>query len=85
MTVQTAPCSEVGYSELTKAPDHDCASLFCSQCVNSVPNVRSLADYLKVIAVVDLAEKARRYGTWSKRDIEELVGTYHNYDDWLKR
>ena len=82
MTVQTAPCSEVGYSELTKAPDHDCASLFCSQCVNSVPEVRSLANYLKVKAVVNTLDYN---GTWSKRYIEELVGTHYNYDDWLKR
>ena len=72
----------MGHSELTEAPDHDCASLFCSQCVNSGPNPKSLAASLKVIAVVNTAEPN---STWSKRDIEELVGTYHNYDDWLKR
>ena len=68
----------MGHSELTEAPDHDCASLFCSQCVNSVPSPKSW----KVIAVVNMNEINRM---WSKRDIEELVGTYHNYDDWLKR
>ena len=68
----------MGHSELTEAPDHDCASLFCSQCVNSVPNPK----YIEVIAVVNTA---KYNGTWSKRYIEELVGTYYNYDDWLKR
>ena len=68
----------MGHSELTEAPGHDCASLFCSQCVNSMLEV----SFNKVIAVVNTAETT---GTWSKRDMEELVGTYHNYDDWLKR
>ena len=72
----------MGHSELTEAPDHDCASLFCSQCVTSVPNAKSRAASFKVIAVVSTVDQN---GTWSKRDIEELVGTYHNYDDWLKR
>ena len=68
----------MGHSELTEAPDHNCASLFCSKCVNSMPQVI----LIKVTAVVNTAEPN---GTWSKRDIEELVGTYHNYEDWLKR
>ena len=72
----------MGHSELTEAPDHDCASLFCSQCVNSAPNPKSLAAFFKVIAVVNTVDIN---GTWSKRDIEELVGTHYNYDDWLKR
>ena len=72
----------MGHSELTEAPDHDCASLFCSQCVNSVPYAKSRAASVKVIAVVSTVDQN---GTWSKRDIEELVGTHYNYDDWLKR
>ena len=72
----------MGHSELTEAPDHDCASLFCSQCVNSMPYPKNFADYYKVIAVVNTVD---HNGTWSKRDIEELVGTYHNCHDWLKR
>ena len=72
----------MGHSELTEATDYDCASLFCSQCVNSVPNAKSRAASFKVIAVASTVDQN---GTWSKRDIEELVGTHYNYDDWLKR
>ena len=72
----------MGHSELTEATDHDCASLFCSQCVNSMPDSNSFAGYFKVIAVVNtLAPNA----TWSKRKIEELVGMFYNYNDWLSR
>ena len=47
-----------------------------------MPNPKSRAASFKVIAVVDTVELN---GTWSKRDIEELVGTHYNYEDWLKR
>ena len=72
----------MGHSELTEATDHDCASLFRSQCVNSHAYPQSSAGFFKVIAVVNtLAPNA----TWSKRDIEELVGMFYNYGDWLSR
>ena len=72
----------MGHSELTEATDHDCASLVRSQCVNSMPWQKSFAGYFKVIAVWNtLAPNA----TWSKREIEELVGKFYNYDDWLDR
>ena len=70
------------HSELTEATDHDCASLFRSQCVNSMPNPKSLASRFKVIAVVNTFAPNT---TWSKRKIEELVGMFYNYDDWLNR
>ena len=72
----------MGHSELTEATDHDCASLFRSQCVNSMPTPKSSAGFFKVIAVVDTFD---HNATWSKRKIEELVGTFRNYDDWLNR
>ena len=75
----------MGHSELTEATDHDCASLFRSQCVNSMPNPKtkkSFASRFKVIAVVDTLDHNR---TWSKRDIEKLVGMFYNYGDWLNR
>ena len=72
----------MGHSELTEATDHDCASLFRSQCVNSIPNPQSSTGYFKVIAVVNDFD---RNATWSKREIEELVGTFRNYDEWLNR
>ena len=75
----------MGHSELTEATDHDCASLFRSQCVNSLPDGESPAGgagYFKVIAVVNDFD---RNATWSKREIEELVGTFRNYDEWLNR
>ena len=69
------------HSELTEATDHDCASLVRSQCVNSMPNPKSLTGY-KVIAVVNTVAPNT---TWSKRDIEELVGMFYNYNAWLSR
>ena len=72
----------MGDSELTEATDYDCASLFCSQCVNSMPNPKRFDGYFKVIAVVNTLDENR---TWSKRKIEELVGMFYNYGDWLNR
>ena len=72
----------MGHSELTEATDHDCASLFRSQCVNSMPNQKRFDGYFKVIAVVDTFD---HNATWSKRKIEELVGMFYNYNDWLSR
>ena len=47
-----------------------------------MPDSNSFAGYFKVIAVWNtLAPNA----TWSKREIEELVGKFYNYDDWLDR
>ena len=72
----------MGHSELTEATDHDCASLVRSQCVNSMPYPKISASRFKVIAVVNtLATNL----AWSKREIEELIGTFRNYDDWLNR
>ena len=73
------------HSELTEVTDHDCASLFRSQCVNSIsyPNdLMSVRVYFKVIAVVNVAEPNT---TWSKRKIEKLIGTFRNDDEWLNR
>ena len=47
-----------------------------------MPDSNSFAGYFKVIAVWNtLAPNA----TWSKRKIEELVGRFYNYGDWLSR
>ena len=72
----------MGHSELTEATDYDCASLFCSQCVNSMPNPKRFDGYFKVIAVVNTFAPS---AAWSKREIEELVGMFYNYDEWLNR
>ena len=72
----------MGHSELTEATDHDCASLFRSQCVNSLATPKSQASRFKVIAVMNQTEWN---ATWSKREIEELVGMFYNYGDWLNR
>ena len=47
------------------------------------PNeLKSVQVYFKVIAVVNTFDHT---ATWSKRKIEELVGTFRNYDEWLSR
>ena len=70
------------HSELTEVTDHDCASLFRSQCVNSMPTRGSVSSFYKVIAVMNTTEPN---AAWSKRDIEELVGMFYNYNAWLSR
>ena len=72
----------MGHSELTEASDHDCASLFRSQCVNSMPYPKVSASRFKVIAVVNTFAPS---AAWSKREIEELVGMFYDYNDWLSR
>ena len=72
----------MGHSELTEATDHDFASLFRSQCVNSMPYGQKFDSRFKVIAVMNQTEAN---ATWSKREIEELVGMFDNYNAWLSR
>ena len=47
-----------------------------------MPTLGSVNSYFKVIAVMKMTEPN---ATWSKRDIEELVGMFYNYNAWLSR
>ena len=47
-----------------------------------MPYPKVSASRFKVIAVVNTFAPS---AAWSKREIEELVGMFYDYNDWLNR